>query len=247
MRYKYRKLILYVTIGIMGLGMATFTFSGAFSKDQPPASDAVGTAAGNLSGTPTPSGSNPSPSLSPEASPTATIFPSPDITAAPNQLLYDAYPEINELITSFMAAKLDSTSTFEEYVLNAELVDAEKYQRKTEYIKAYHNIHCYTKKGIREIDFVVYLVYDAELPTIDTYAPSIEELYISKDETGRPWIYFGEISQEMQDYFSQLRSESDVTDLIQSVNQAFQNALNEDSALNEFFNNLTSASSPEAE
>ena len=144
-------------------------------------------------------------------------------------------------MTSFLNAKLDSTNTFEDLVLNATLIDIESYQKKTEYIKAYHNIHCYTKKGINEIDFVVYLVYEAELPTIQTYAPSIEELYITKDQSERLWIYFGEIDTKTQEFLKQMREQSDVSELIESVNQSFQEALEEDSALNEFFQNLTSS------
>ena len=38
-----------------------------------------------------------------------------------------------------------------------------------------------------------------------------------------------------------MREQSDVSELIESVNQSFQEALEEDSALNEFFQNLTSS------
>lgn len=241
MQYKYRKLILYSAIGIMGLGMATFTLSSLPSGSEPKTVESANFKDETLIK------DEPSPSIfvaektptihSP--SPTPTLIPTPTIIE--NKLEYDAYPEINELLTSFLNAKLDSTNTFEDLVLNATLIDIESYQKKTEYIKAYHNIHCYTKKGINEIDFVAYLVYEAELPTIQTYAPSIEELYITKDQSEHLWIYFGEIDTKTQESLKQMREQSDVSELIESVNQSFQEALEEDSALNDFFQNLTSS------
>ena len=234
MQYKYRKLILYSAIGIMGLGMATFTLSSLSSDSEPKTVESANFKDETLiKDDPSPSivVTEKTPTIN-SLSPTPTSIPTP--TTIENKLEYDAYPEINELLTSFLNAKLDSTNTFEDLVLNATLIDIESYQKKTEYIKAYHNIHCYTKKGINEIDFVVYLVYEAELPTIQTYAPSIEELYITKDQSERLWIYFGE-------FLKQMREQSDVSELIESVNQSFQEALEEDSALNEFFQNLTSS------
>ena len=198
MQYKYRKLILYSAIGIMGLGMATFTLSSLSSDSEPKTVESANFKDETLiKDDPSPSivVTEKTPTIN-SLSPTPTSIPTP--TTIENKLEYDAYPEINELLTSFLNAKLDSTNTFEDLVLNATLIDIESYQKKTEYIKAYHNIHCYTKKGINEIDFVVYLVYEAELPTIQTYAPSIEELYITKDQSERLWIYFGEIDTKTQ-------------------------------------------------
>ncbi len=241
MQYKYRKLILYSAIGIMGLGMATFTLSSLSSDSEPKTVESANFKDETLiKDEPSPSivVTEKTPTIN-SLSPTPTSIPTP--TTIENKLEYDAYPEINELLTSFLNAKLDSTNTFEDLVLNATLIDIESYQKKTEYIKAYHNIHCYTKKGINEIDFVVYLVYEAELPTIQTYAPSIEELYITKDQSERLWIYFGEIDTKTQEFLKQMREQSDVSELIESVNQSFQEALEEDSALNEFFQNLTSS------
>ena len=241
MQYKYRKLILYSAIGIMGLGMATFTLSSLSSDSEPKTVESANFKDETLiKDDPSPSivVTEKTPTIN-SLSPTPTSIPTP--TTIENKLEYDAYPEINELLTSFLNAKLDSTNTFEDLVLNATLIDIESYQKKTEYIKAYHNIHCYTKKGINEIDFVVYLVYEAELPTIQTYAPSIEELYITKDQSERLWIYFGEIDTKTQEFLKQMREQSDVSELIESVNQSFQEALEEDSALNEFFQNLTSS------
>lgn len=237
MNHKHRKLIFYLTTGIMGLGMATFSFSNQADETLP--------AAHNLSSI-TPEQLNEiTPAITPSIFVTLPITPAPTKSESLNSLLYNAYPEINELVTAFLNAKLDSTSTFENIVLNSSMIDFENIQRKTEYIKAYHNIKCYTKKGINEIDYIVYTVFDSELPTIDTYAPSIEELYIQYDSNNQPFIYFGDISEATAEYITQMRSSKDVAELIAKVNSQFNEALASDSALKEFFDNMIAAFSDE--
>ena len=45
---------------------------------------------------------------------------------------------------------------------------------------------------------------DIEIPTISTYAPSLDEIYIKIDENGTPKIYVGTLSVIAQDYVDAL-------------------------------------------
>lgn len=236
MNLKQRKTILLITMGIMGIGMATFSFTAkgapVSTKDasvSPMLSPTIPvTDIGILS---------PTPSDKPT---TAPVTPTPTSIPA-NDLLCDAYPEINNLIQAYLTAKLDPLGSFDGILQNANSIDSELLQRKTEYIKNYHNVKCYTKNGINEIDFIVYVTYDIELAVIDTYSPSIDEFYVVLDENNKPLLYFGDISEETEKYFLETRNSGDVTALLSEIDTQLAEAIASDSALKEFYDKLVTS------
>lgn len=231
MRRKDSIRLLMCTMGIMGIGMAAFSFDNKADineKDIPVISDNSSTEeyAQNKD------------SQTQEAVVTHIPTPSP----VPNVLVRNTSSKLSELIKAYYKATLDSSSSYEGILTRPETADPEKIYLMTEYIKEYHDIKCYTKKGIGVIDYVVYVTYNIELPTIDTYAMSMDEFYVCVDDEGDMLIFSGELDEETKAYITGLREEEDVEKLLDEVNTIFSEQVESDEQLKEFYLKLTAAS-----
>lgn len=239
----YKKISLYLTMGIMGLGLASFSF---YSSDTPASdlSEQEVLTASFLEGTP----NNPNgvfeKAFNLLPTPTPTLTPVPTLTPTPtpiptNDLLKNEYPEINNLIKSYFDAKLECTEeSFDGLVNDVSYLNLEKLQKKTEYIKSYENIVCYTKKGNDEIDYIVYITYDIAVTTIDELAPSIDQLLIKHTADGKPQIFFGETTNETETYIAELDAADDVQKLVKKINKSVKKAIEADADLAGFLTKL---------
>lgn len=236
MRLLYKKMILCLLMGMIGIGMVIFSFSEPASSvfESETAQTKVIREAELLAKEENQAALN-----------MATSTPSPTETIKESTLLEkDAYPEINNLIERYFAANLTcNVEDFEGLTKDISLLDMERMQRKVQYIKSYQNISCYTVKAKNEIDYVVYVTYDLELPVIETYAPSIGEFYIQYDGS-TPYIYLGSLSSETSDYLDELRDSDDVVSLIHEVTENLANAIESDENLKDFYEKLSSPAEP---
>lgn len=232
MRLKYKKLLLLFTMGIFGIGMVTVSFQvapdsalqAAFMKDGD---------RGSLEPT--------SPDSSQEITPTAFATNTP-IPENPNALKKDAFPEINKLIETYYKAKVstdaDSIEILKDCVTDASLLDFERITKKVEYIADYKNFHCYSKPGIGEIDYIVYVCYDIMITKIQTGAPGIDVIYISYQD-GKPYIFLGNVTQKTKDYIDKTNLDEDVQKISKEVGDNLAKAIDMDEDLREFYENLT--------
>lgn len=233
---------------IMGIGMIIFP---AYTSSDHEASK---TSASNQDPAPAPSIAleNIVPALSlptPTAVPAATAAPTPVPlpTAVPtlppseNPLLAGVPDDIRELVNNYFEARLSSIEDYKELIYNQEYVDEELTYKRVEYIVGFHNIQCYFKKGTGIVDYVIYVLNDVEIATIDTYAPSIDQLFIKYDEKGVPKIYLpgGGLSAEEEAYYNELSTAEDVAALVDDVNNRLITAVQEDSELQEFLMKIT--------
>ena len=242
----YKKITLFVTMGIMGVGLASFSFSSNTSASSlsSPETEVVSLAEHEVSGDPVSiaapvsqdsvQGITSVPSSGAVTTPVSALEPTP--TPVPtNDLLKNEYPEVNKLINSYFDAKLKCTKkSFKGLVNDLSYLELKKLQKKTEYIKSYKNINTYTKRGINEIDYVVYVTYNIEVTTIDQLAPAIDLLLVSHTEDGTPQIYLGETDAETEAYIMELNKGEDVQKLITKTDKAAKKAMKKDSSLADF-------------
>ncbi|MBE5963238.1 MAG: hypothetical protein E7256_17960 [Lachnospiraceae bacterium] len=234
MRLKYKKMILCLVMGIVGIGMVTFSF---------PDSASIVSESQNVQTRAVSEAELLAKKENQAAADTTIAPPSPSAKPKSDSMLKkDAYPDINSLIERYFAANLScNEDDFKGLTKDASLLDMERMQRKVQYIKSYQNISCYTAKAMNEIDYVVYVTYDLELPVIETYAPSIGEFYIQYED-GTPYIYLGSLSSETSDYLSDLRNSAEVVSLIDEVSKNLAKALEIDENLKDFYEKLSAPS-----
>lgn len=239
MNLKYKKMMLLLTMGVMGIGMISISFT---KPSQTDANDTIALTSANDDASISALTNKAALATDEEvAKEEAVVSPSPTpaITSAPSNLLAkNEFPEINALVEAFLNAKLTcNEEDFKPLLKDVSVIDLERLQRKIEYIKNYHNINVYTTKAINEIDYVAYVTYDLELPIIETYAPSIDELYISFED-GKPYLYFGSIASDTSTYLSELRNSDSVLTLVDEVSTNLDLAITSDEDLREFYEKL---------
>ena len=115
--------------------------------------------------------------------------------------------------------------------------------QKVKHIEEYRNINCLIKPGINEFDYIVYVNHDSKIISIDTPAPSSDEVYVyvNKD-SGKPFIYQGEISEESAEYAYNLRTSNEIVSLLSDVTERLKEAISSDDSLREYCEKLISAS-----
>lgn len=161
--------------------------------------------------------------------------------ASANLLENEQYPEISELIQLYYDAKLKGdTAAIEKYVDNIEEVNMDKITAQNQFIESYENMECYTKLGLYDNTYVVFVSYEIAFKNIDTYAPNIDVVYVIRDEeTGSVFIHNGVTANaDIKNYVAALAEDEDVKELFDRTNASLEEALKEDADLNNLFKAL---------
>lgn len=93
----------------------------------------------------------------------------------------------------------------------------------------------YYMDGVAPVDEILFVYYELELDGITTTVPSLDELYISKSEDGSWQIVNGSISTSVYSQIKELTNCEGVDNLANSINLKFNEALEEDASLSEYF------------
>lgn len=214
----------------MGIGMLTISFNST-SKEQSVPASAQNTI---LTATPRADFS----STTPTQLPTPTASPIPE---DPTLLKLNTDVELNDLIQTYYTAKIETDEdTLTSIMTEASAINIEVISKTQEYIEGYEDIVCYTKPGVKEGEFVVYVTYGMKITTIETPAPSVDRLYVTT-VNDKYLLSFGALTDEETKLLETYTASEDVTELIQTVNKQLQKAQAADSDLNEFILNLTNS------
>lgn len=244
---KHRKLIMDLVLLVMGIGMVIFPVDGNNGNTSLPEKGEAFLTAIPFIPLPSPIAL---PSATPIPTPTKVPTPTPVPTLSPaeNPLLSEVPEDILELVGNYFDSRLTSIEDYKKLIYNDEYVDEQLTYQRVEYIVAFHNIKCYCKKGVGVVDYVVYALNDAEIATIDTYAPSIDQLFIKYDDNKVPKIYLpGDgLSGEEEAYYEKLSASEDVAALVADVNGRLGTAIQEDADLYDFLMRIMDASADNA-
>lgn len=159
-----------------------------------------------------------------------SVIPVPEVPLEKN-----AVAAINELMNNYYTALADGDIEKLE-LLRDYIKDTTKLQiiEKSHYIERYDNITCYTKAGLEEDSYIVYVYHDVKLYDFDTLVPSLNAWVVYKNESGAYYIHDGELDDNAGYYFTELNMQDDVTNLINSVQAKYNEARANDEALASF-------------
>lgn len=151
-----------------------------------------------------------------------------------NALEKNAYPELNAVINTFYTAwgnkDIDSMKSVTD---SFDATDEAKVLNST-YIESYNNINTYTKKGLTEGSYVVFVSYELKFVDIDTPAPGLTQVYVETDSDGNFYIHTDDEDPEIQAYVEEVTQDEDVQELISAVQQDYLEAQNADEELRLF-------------
>lgn len=171
-----------------------------------------------------------------------------------NPLLKDAIFEINKLMEWFFQAKFDcDIETLQQLVspndgYSAERLYEERYGKEESgllEIESYHVKECYSKAGLREGTFLVWVLVEVKYKQAETVAPALYRMYVCSGENG--YYINNEITEEEAVFREEVSAMEDVQNLIAEVNQRFQEAVDQDEQLKHIVLAMEGTDSEEAQ
>ena len=159
------------------------------------------------------------------------------------ELQKDANPQVNELISTYFQAKVDQDAQLLYKVFGKEeddRIEERKLQLKDEavYIEDYQDITCYTKAGMTDDSYVVYVTYDVKFRRVDTLAPGLMWCYVVKNDNG-DYIIRENVVGDEADYVASQNQTEDVRLLSTQVNERLKQAIESDSLLAGIYKDLS--------
>lgn len=160
-------------------------------------------------------------------------------TTVPSFLIENSDLAITELVSDYYNAMLTADKkAYDKITVDDDSIDVDVTLRKMEYIEGYDNQRIYVTQGSDKTGIVAYVVYDLKINSIDTPAPSIDQLLITYVD-GEPKLYFNELSAKQKKQIELILNHEEVKELIDYVDASFMEAIKSDSALNDFYQALS--------
>lgn len=138
--------------------------------------------------------------------------------------------DINKLFTTYFAklAKGD-VKALGKIMVNAP--DKDTVAKEIEYIEDYQNIKCYSKDGLVDGTYVVYVYYEVKFKNIDTLAPSMIREYVCTNEDGAVYINNGTVDGEIAAWLEEVQASESAQKLVGGVNDSLNKAAESDKKL----------------
>jgi uncharacterized protein YgiM (DUF1202 family) len=178
------------------------------------------------------------PSVAVAVSSDENVDDSANATLTDEPLEVNAYDDVNELMQTFYKAladgDMDVVRALRDYNDDTEII---QYEKKSEFIDSYDNVTCYTKQGVEEGSYFVYVSYEVKVKDIDTKAPGLNAFYVYTGEDGN-LVIDGNMEENITAAFKLVTNQDDVVDLYNEVDVNYKNAIASDEALNTFMAEL---------
>ena len=158
------------------------------------------------------------------------------------ELQENAYPEVNQLLGDYFQAKVDQDPEALYRVFGkTDTSDLEERRQELAYeakfIEDYQDITCYTKPGLTEDSFVVYVTFEVKYKRTDTLAPGLLWCYVVKN-TDENYIIRENVLGDEADYVAKMNQTEDVKLLSSQVNARLKTALESDTMLASYYQEM---------
>lgn len=174
---------------------------------------------------------------------TVNVNPSTSVTTEipalkEDPLAENAFTNVNELMSRFYKAladgDLETVKSVKDYNSDKDLIT---YEKKSEFIEEYDDIKCYTKSGVEENSYFVYVTYAVKIKDIATKAPGLNAFYVYTAEDGNLKID-GDTEENIKAAFKLVTSQDDVVDLYNKIDVNYKEAIASDDTLDQFMESL---------
>ena len=142
-----------------------------------------------------------------------------------NVLEQDAYAEVNDIIQQYFTymaeGDMDGLATVVDEISEEE---KNRILNSKNIVEGYENISCYTKKGLEEGSYLVFVYYELKFVRIETLAPGLTPVYVYTKDDGNLCIFNGDASDELKAYVEEMGQEEDVMTLREEVKAKYEEA-----------------------
>lgn len=172
---------------------------------------------------------------------------------AKDKLLKDKYPEVNTLIQKYREGLTNGDVNVLKEVYNTEdTISNDVLASTSQIIEGYSNTACYTKRGLEDNSYFVFIYDHLKIKDITTTVPNLTMVYVKSTADGQLYIYRGEKNDSTgvyeydtatQQYILQLYEDDEVKDLMATVYEEKEAACARDEELRNFIDGLSSPTS----
>lgn len=144
----------------------------------------------------------------------------------------DAYPNVNNIVTSYMDAMSVGDSDTMASLSNS-LSDERRafFEAQAQYIGNYSDYHCYTKKGPEDNSYIVLTTYTLLIREEPTRIPGLLSLYVCTDTSGALYINNGDLSADDEAYILAIVSQDDFVKLQDEIQLQYNDIINSNTQL----------------
>lgn len=148
----------------------------------------------------------------------------------------DANKEINAFIEKYLNAITScDNEALQDMVTNGSVYsDNEDLKKKAEFITGYDNITIYTKEGLDEGSYVVFVVANVKIAGVNSSPYDIITLYVVNGARGY-LVNNGTLSDDANDYIQKIKGDEDIQKIYKSIEKKNKELKEKDSSLQEFF------------
>jgi hypothetical protein len=226
MKFKYKKIILMITMCTMCIGMVTISLTSPSknnaAKKEQEQTDANKFVVMNTG---------------------AKILKEAGVDEKKSKIKKDATTEVNELIMNYLNGMLTcDLQALSKIVTNVDNIDVEEMQAKRSLIEQYQNVECLIMDGYTKGEYLAYVYSELKFTGIDTAAPGLNRLYIVTDKDGNLKIELSLIKQEVQEFIAKADECENVKKIIDTVNYKLEEAINNDPKFRAFYAKLNGGS-----
>ena len=172
---------------------------------------------------------------------------------AKDKLLKDKYPEVNALIERYREGLTSGDiNILKEVYDSTESMSTDVVTSTSEIIEGYSNTVCYTKRGLEDNSYFVFIYDYLKINGIDTPVPNLTLEYVKTNAEGKLYIYRGvkntatgsyEYDSATLQYIQLLNEDEEIKNLMATVYQEKEAACSRDEALRDFIDGLASPTS----
>lgn len=151
----------------------------------------------------------------------------------------DAYPEVNAIMSSYYNAlasgDMETVKSLMDYISETDLIQL---KNKNEFVESYNDINCYTRQGIDDSSYFVYVTYKAKFNGFETMVPGVTTHYVYTSEGGSLTIA-KEMNEQVNEALMLTSCQDDVVDIFNKVDVEYKEILAANEDLNTFLTEMS--------
>ena len=227
MKFKYKKMIIAITMCTMCIGMVTISLVSPKGNTAKESTKQEKTDENKLA----------------ELNDQASLMNEAGIEEKEGELEANNEADLNHLIETYLNCRLvGDKEKLSEVVTDINDIDMDELQELRMLIKEYKNVECYTVETGKTGNYIVYMYYEIVFSGAETPAPGLDRVYVITDSDGKFKLDFGLIPQEVRDLMEESEKSEEVQKMIKTVNEKLEDAISKDEKLRSIYANLNGGS-----
>lgn len=150
---------------------------------------------------------------------------------------------LNSLIKSYLNCRVTGDEEkLREIVTDINDVDMDELTKLRLLISEYKDVECYIVETKNPGNYIVYIYYEILFSGADTPAPGLDRVYVITNSDGSLKLDFGLIPQEVRSLMEESEKSEKVQKMIDTVNYKLEEAISKDEKLRSIYANLNGGS-----